>query len=166
MIQSVRHELKDAYSFAELCDMAEECKEFSSRVDVNDDSFLAPESMMQAITDYCVKTAQQAPQTPGEFATVIYQSLAECYGKTVKELEENTKKHYDAIHIIGGGSNAAYLNRLTANTTGKTVYAGPSEATAIGNIMAQMIRDGIFKDLKEARTCVFQSFDVKEFLPE
>lgn len=165
MIQSVRHELNDAYSFAELCDMAEACKDFPSRVDVNDDCFLAPENMMQAIADYCVKTGQSAPQTLGEYATVIYQSLAECYGDTVKELEENTRKYYDAIHIIGGGSNAAYLNQLTANATGRKVYAGPSEATAIGNIMAQMIRDGVFKDLKEARTCVFKSFDVKEFLP-
>ena len=163
MIQSVRHELNDAYSFAKLCDMAEECKDFASRVDVNDDGFLAPENMMRAIADYCVKTGQQVPQTPGEFATVIYQSLAECYGATIKELEENTGKSYHAIHIIGGGSNAAYLNQLTANATGKTVYAGPSEATAIGNIMAQMICDGVFKDLKEARTCVFESFDVNEY---
>lgn len=166
MIQSVRHELKDVYSFAELCDMAEACKEFTSRVDVNDDSFLAPENMMQAIADYCKHTNQRVPETPGEFATVIYQSLAECYGKTVKELEENTRKYYAGIHIIGGGSNAAYLNQLTANATGRKVYAGPSEATAIGNIMAQMIRDGVFKDLKEARTCVFKSFDVKEYKPE
>ena len=166
MIQSVRHELADAYSFAELCDMAEACKEFPSRVDVNDAGFLAPENMMQAIVDYCEEIGQVPPQTPGEFATVIYQSLAECYGKTVKELEKTTGKHYEAIHIIGGGSNAAYLNQLTANATGKNVYAGPSEATAIGNIMAQMIKDGVFKDLKEARTCVFESFDVKEFKPQ
>lgn len=166
MIQSVRHELGDAYTFAELCDMAKKCKDFPSRVDVNDACFLAPENMMQAIADYCAKTGQKVPQTPGEFATVIYQSLANCYGATVKELEENTKKDYDAIHIIGGGSNAAYLNQLTANATGKTVYAGPGEATAIGNIMAQLIYDGVLKDLKEARTCIFKSFDVKEFLPE
>jgi len=166
MIQSVRHELKDAYSFAELCERAEACKDFPSRVNVNDAVFLVPESMMQAIIDYCVRTGQQTPQTPGEFATVIYQSLAECYGETVKELEENTGKKYEAIHIIGGGSNAAYLNQLTANATGRTVYAGPGEATAIGNIMAQMICDGVFKDLKEARACVFESFEVKVFAPQ
>ena len=93
MIQSVRHELKDGYSFAELCKMAEQCRLFPSRVNVNDESFLAPESMMGAITEYCGKTGQIVPQTPGEFAAVIYQSLAECYGKTVKELEINTGKH-------------------------------------------------------------------------
>lgn len=163
MIQSVRHELLDKYSFAELCEMAEECKQFPSRVDVNDDAFLAPENMMHAIADYCAKTDQIVPQTLGEFAAVIYQSLAKCYGDTVKELEQNTGKNYPAIHIIGGGSNADYLNRLTAEATGKTVYAGPNEATAIGNIMAQMIADGVFKDLSEARTCVFESFEVREY---
>lgn len=163
MIQSVRHELLDKYSFAGLCMMAEECKNFPSRVDVNDDIFLSPENMMQAITDYCARTEQMAPQTPGEFAAVIYQSLAKCYGDTVRELEENTGKQYPAIHIIGGGSNADYLNRLTAEAAGKTVYAGPGEATAIGNIMAQMIADGVFKDLSEARACVSESFEIKEY---
>lgn len=161
MIQSVRHELKDMYSFAKLCEMAEECKEFPSRVDVNDACFLAPENMIKEIQSYCNKTGQRVPEEIGEIAAVIYQSLAQCYGKTVKELEQNTGKSYQSIHIIGGGSNAAYLNQLTAKETGKTVYAGPGEATAIGNIMAQMIKDGIFQDLTEARACVLKSFDVK-----
>ncbi len=163
MIQSVRHELGNAYSFAELCEMAETCREFPSRVDVNDDCFLAPENMTEAIRDYCTKHGRQVPQTPGEIAAVIYQSLAECYGRTVKELEQNTQKSYESIHIIGGGSNAAYLNRLTAEATRKTVYAGPGEATAIGNVMAQMIKDGVFENLTKARACVFTSFDVKTY---
>ena len=166
MIQSVRHELNDAYSFAKLCEMAEEEKAFQSRVDVNDDCFLAPKNMMDAISNYCEKTNQTPPQTVGEYAAVIYQSLADCYGKTVREIEQNTNHAYSGIHIIGGGSNAAYLNQLTANATGKTVYAGPSEATAIGNMMAQMIKDGVFDDLKAARDCVFRSFDIKIYKPE
>lgn len=163
MIQSVRHELKDAYSFAELCELAEECKAFPSRVDVNDNCFLAPENMIKAIRDACQKQGEQVPETIGEIAAVIYQSLAECYGRTVRELEQNTQKSYQGIHIIGGGSNAAYLNQLTADATGKTVYAGPGEATAIGNMMAQMIKDGVFQNLGEARACVFASFDVKTY---
>ena len=163
MIQSVRHERNDSYSFATLCEMAEECREFPSRVDVNAGCFLAPENMTKAIQDYCREHGEKVPETTGELATVIYQSLAECYGKTVKELEENTGKEYDGIHIIGGGSNAAYLNQLTATVTGKSVYAGPVEATAIGNIMAQMIKDGVFEDLADARACVYESFDVKEY---
>lgn len=166
MIQSVRHELNDSYSFARLCEMAEASKDFPSRVDVNHDVFLAPDSMIQAIKDYCADTCQRVPESVGEIATVIYQSLAECYGKTVHEIEENTYRKYDEIYIIGGGANAAYLNQLTANATGKTVYAGPGEATAIGNMMAQMIRDGRFQDLFEARRCVRESFDVKVYEPQ
>lgn len=166
MIQSVRHELKDVYSFAQLCDMAEECKEFPSRVDVNDSVFLAPDSMTEAIKDYCRRTGQPVPEIPGEISTVIYQSLADCYGKTVQEIEHNTCRKYDSIHIIGGGSNAAYLNQLTANATGKTVYAGPGEATAIGNMMAQMIYGKELENLAEARKCVFDSFGIKQYKPE
>ena len=166
MIQSVRHELDDKYSFAELCEMAEECKTFPSRVDVNSDEFLAPESMIDAIKEYCKKTNQQIPEQIGEIATVIYQSLAESYGQTVKEIEENTGRTYEAIYIVGGGSNAEYLNKLTANATGKTVYAGPLEATAIGNIMAQAIRDEQIENLMEARKCVMNSFEIKKYQPD
>jgi rhamnulokinase len=165
MIQSVRHELNDAYSFAQLCSMAEEAKDFPSRVDVNDDSFLAPSNMTEAIKDYCKNKGEKVPEALGELTTVIYQSLADCYGQTVNEIEENTGKNFESIHIIGGGSNAAYLNQLTANATKKTVYAGPGEATAIGNLAAQIIAEGELKDLKDARKCIFDSFDVKTYKP-
>ena len=165
MIQSVRHEYDDKYSFAELCDMAEEVKDFPSRVDVDADDFFAPESMIQAICDYCERSGQPVPKTPGEVSTVVYQSLAECYGRTVKELESITGKTYEAINIVGGGSNAAYLNQLTANATGKTVYAGPGEATALGNIVAQMLTAGEYDSLATARKAIFDSFAVKTFNP-
>lgn len=166
MIQSVRHEYEDAYSFAELCSLAEQADAFPSRVDVSDDFFLAPESMTEEIRSYCRRTGQPVPETVGELACVIYHSLAECYAKTEREIERNTGTHYDAIHIIGGGSNAAYLNQLTADAAGKKVCAGPGEATAIGNIMAQMLHSGELKNLSDARKCVFASFDVRVFVPE
>lgn len=163
MIQSVRHELQDKYSFAELCDMAEKEKAFPSRVDVNDDCFLAPDNMTEEIKAYCARTGQQTPETVGEIATVIYQSLAESYAVTVKEIEGITGKKYDAIHIVGGGSNAVYLNELTAEKSGLAVYAGPGEATAIGNLTAQMIAAGEFDSLKTARGCIYESFGVKRY---
>lgn len=166
MIQSVRHELNDEYSFARLCSMAEENEDFPSRVDVNDGCFLAPVSMRQEIQDYCRRTGQKVPQAPGELSAVIYHSLADCYSRTVKELEKLTGKIYDSIYIIGGGANAEYLNQLTADATGKTVYAGPAEATAIGNLMAQLIRAGELRSLQAARRCVYESFDVKEYQPK
>ena len=166
MIQSVRHELNDAYSFAELCAMAEEVKDFPSRVDVDDACFFAPDSMIKALQDYCEKSGQPVPKTPGELSTVVYQSLAEDYAKAIKDIEQMTGEKYDSINIVGGGSNAAYLNQLTADKSGKTVYAGPGEATAIGNIACQMLALGDFKDVQEARDCIFDSFEVKTFKPE
>ncbi|MBP3609324.1 MAG: rhamnulokinase [Lachnospiraceae bacterium] len=163
MIQSVRKEYDKKYSFAELCEMAEQEKEFPSRVDVNDDCFFAPDSMIQAIQKYCKDSGQKVPETPGEIAAVVYQSLAESYGQTVKEIEAITGKRYEAINIVGGGANADYLSQLTANSTGRTVYAGPTEATAIGNLVAQMIHAGEYESLEEARKAVFKSFAVKTF---
>lgn len=165
MIQSVKKEIGENYSFAEICEMASKTS-ISSIVDVNDDRFLAPVNMTEEIKRACIETAQPEPKNLAEVATVIYNSLAKCYGKTITEIEDITGKCFECVHIVGGGANAEYLNKLTAMETGKTVYAGPTEATAIGNIMAQMIRDGVFKELKEARTCVFKSFDVKEYKPE
>ena len=134
-------------------------------MDVNDDCFLAPKNMTKAIQDYCAAKGGPVPETPGQLATVIYQSLADSYGDTVKEIEEISGRTYSKIHIVGGGSNADYLNQLTATATGKTVYAGPTEATAIGNLTAQMLKDGVFTSLGEARNCIFDSFGVKTFEP-
>ncbi len=165
MIQSVRHELNDAYSFAQLCEMAEEEVSFASRVDVNDDVFLAPENMTEAIREYCRKAGCDVPETIGQIATVIYQSLAESYAQTIEEIEAITGRTFPAINIVGGGSNAAYLNQLTADKSGRIVYAGPGEATAIGNLAVQMIRDGKFAGLAEVRACIYESFGVKKYEP-
>ena len=159
MIQSVKKEFTEDLSFAQICEMASK-ETISSIVDCNDDCFLAPKSMIKAVQDFCRGTGQQVPETVGEISSVIYNSLAKCYGDTVKEIEEITGKKYSTIYVVGGGSNAGYLNELTAKYTGKKVSAGPSEATAIGNVIVQMLHDGVFKDLPEARTCVRESFDV------
>lgn len=166
MIQSVRHEDQDTYSFGQICRWAEENREFPSRVDVNDESFLAPASMKAAVKEYCQKTGQKIPRTTGEVGAVIYQSLAECYGRTAKEIEAVTGEHYNSIYIIGGGANADYLSRLTADAAGRRVMAGPTEATAAGNLAVQMKTAGLFESLKEARTCIRQSFPVKTFEPD
>ena len=162
MIQNVKKELNDEYSFAELCDMASK-ESITSIVDCNDDCFLAPENMTEAVQKFCADTNQPVPHTPGEVSAVIYNSLAKCYGDTIAEIEAITGKHYDTIYVVGGGSNAVYLNQLTAKYTGRRVSAGPGEATAIGNIMVQMLADGTFESLPQARTCVGESFDVKYY---
>ena len=109
---------------------------------------------------------QQVPSTSGEMAAVIYKSLAACYGNTIKEISANTGKQYEVLHIIGGGCKNRYLNQLTADATGLTVLAGPSEATAIGNAMVQMIEDGALADLMAARETVHKSFDIEVFNPK
>lgn len=163
MIQSVRKELPTKYSYAELCAMAEEVSDFPAVIDVNDASFLSPDSMIEAIQDYCKAHGQAVPKTPGELATTIYQNLGRSYGETVREIEELTGKTYDKIHVVGGGSNADYLNELTARYTKKEVLAGPGEATAIGNVAVQMIAAGELKDLWDARVAVRNSFEIRSF---
>ncbi len=165
MIQSVRHNFGDKYSFAQICEEAEKNKDFPSRVDANDDVFLAPDNMVEAIKMYCEKTDQVIPETLGEIATVVYASLAECYAKAIQGIEYSTGRSYGRIHIVGGGANAEYLNELTAKATKKPVYAGPTEATAIGNLLAQMLKDKAFATKEEARECVHHSFDIKIFKP-
>lgn len=162
MIQSVKKEFTEDLSFAQICEMASK-ETIPSIVDCNDDCFLAPKSMIEAVQKFCRDTDQQVPETVGEISSVIYNSLAKCYGNTVKEIEDITGKKYSTIYVVGGGSNAGYLNELTAKYTGRKVSAGPSEATAIGNIIVQMLRDGVFASLPEARTCVKESFDVKMY---
>ncbi len=165
MVQCLRKELDNRHTFAELCDLAA-MSDIPSIVDCQDARFLAPPSMMDAVKLACAESAQRIPETAGELAAVIYNSLAVCYGHTVMALERMTGKTYDAIHVVGGGANAAYLNQLTANRTGKTVVAGPTEATAIGNLMAQMLASGEFSDIPTARACVRDSFDVTTYCPQ
>ena len=84
---------------------------------------------------------------------------------SVKEIEEMTEKVYPTIHIVGGGANAEYLNRLTAESTGKAIHTGPTEATAIGNLTAQMLQDNVFSSVAEARNCIHDSFQIKVIEP-
>ncbi|MCC8140538.1 MAG: rhamnulokinase [Lachnospiraceae bacterium] len=160
MIQSVRGELAPEMSYGELCSLAAK-ETIQTTVECQDDSFLSPDSMVEAIKAYCRKRGQVVPESLGELAAVVYNSLAKCYAEKLQEIEKLTGKTYDRIHIIGGGSNAGYLNELTAKFTGVPVYAGPGEATAIGSILAQMIEKGVFEDLAQARACVAQSFDIQ-----
>jgi len=162
MIQSVKKEIGGDLGFGEICEQASGCS-ITSIVDCNDDRFLAPANMTKEVQAACRESGQQVPEGIAEVASVIYNSLARCYAGTIKEIAGITGQKYDRIHIVGGGANADYLNRLTAEATGITVYAGPTEATAIGNLAAQMIAMGDLKDLKEARACVFRSFPIQEY---
>ena len=165
MIQSVRKEIAPEMDFGEICEMAAKA-EISSIVDCNDLRFLAPVSMTEEIKLSCKESGQQIPEGIAETANVIYNSLVESYIKCLKEIEERRGEKYSGeIHVVGGGSKAEYLNKLLAEKSGHIVKAGPSEATAIGNITALMIADGVIPDLSSARKIIESSFEIKTYLP-
>lgn len=177
MIQSIRRELNGTayvagreskyksdrqWGFKDLADEAERAEGFSSVVDVNHQSFLAPDSMIDAVCDYCRNTNQPVPKSVGELMQCVYKSLALCYKNAIEKLGGLTGRDYTCIHIVGGGCQDMYLNHMIAEITGLTVYAGPVEGTAIGNLMIQFIAGGEFEDLKSARDSIRRSFDMKE----
>lgn len=108
--------------------------------------------MIEEVQNYCRRTGQKVPETPGELAKVIYVSLALCYRETADQIEKLTGRQYDTIHIVGGGSKNEYLNELTAEISGRKVVAGVPEATAVGNLVAQMIAGGDLKASTRRKT--------------
>ncbi len=161
IIQSVKAE-SGSYSFAELADMARAVGETELRIDVNDQSFLAPKSMIEAIRAYCKR-----PELPlDELLCCVYHSLAESYAQAIRELTDCTGVRPEALHIVGGGSQDGYLNELTAEACGIPVLTGPTEATAIGNLLCSMLASGEFANVQEARAAVAKSFDVQTIQPK
>ncbi len=165
MIQSVRRDTGKIYSYGDIADMARGGAGYQEIVDVNDKAFTAPKNMADAVEEVLSRDGKPLPKTLGETLYCIYRSLAECYANGIRNLETITGKTFSEINIVGGGSQDSYLNELTAKATGLPVIAGPTEATAIGNLLAQMIAGGEFKDLSEARDAVAKTFEVKTFLP-
>lgn len=159
MINQARKELAPTTPFDDICTAAS-LETIPSIVDANNDRFLAPKSMVKEIQNACAESGQTVPEGMSQIAAVIYNSLAKCYADTVEEIETITGKKFDCINIVGGGANATYLNELTARACRRKVCAGPIEATALGNILAQMLAAKDFADLSAARACIFDSFDV------
>ncbi len=153
MVQSIKKELGDAYTFDKLCELAEN-SDYKDIIDVDDKVFVAPESMIGAVEQYLADHGLPEAKGIGDVMNCVYRSLATKYAENVIKLERLTGKNYDRIYIVGGGSRDTYLNRLTAEFTGKQVFAGPTEATAIGNIAAQLTACGIFADLGEAKRAI------------
>lgn len=164
MIQQVRKEWNNKYSFADFVDLAFENENFPSVVDVNSERFLSPDNMIEELQNYCKDTHQPQPEKPGEIAACIFNSLVTDYCKTAEQIEELTGKQYETIHIIGGGSQNNYLNEKLAKKSGKTIYTGPTEATAIGNIIAQMVSVGVIDSFEESKAVIQQSFKIKKYI--
>lgn len=139
---------------------------FEAFIDPDDKAFSVICDMPAEVKKYCEKTSQSVPETEGDVARCIYESLALKYRENVELIERLTKKNFDAIQIVGGGTNNKLMNGFTANATGKKVIAGPVEATATGNILMQMIYGGDIKDIKEGAKVVSASELLSVYEPE
>ena len=150
------YEQGKTYSFNDLETAAKAASSFAGTVDANDARFLSPDSMIAEV----IAAADVKPTTVGELMQCVYKSLAKCYADAIRNLSALTGKTYTSVNIVGGGSKDGYLNALTAQATGLDVFAGPTEGTAIGNLIVQFIAGGEFPDLAAARAAVRASFDV------
>lgn len=153
------------YTYDELSDMAVASEPLRSLIDPSDPMFLAPGDMPRRIAEYCKTTGQPVPETPGEVVRCIFDSLALYYRYTADIIDEMRGTRTPYIHIVGGGVKEAPLCRFAASACGRPVYAGPVEATAIGNIAVQAIASGELANVAQARECVRRSFEVKEYAP-
>jgi len=169
LVQECRREWMrggEEMSFDALTQAAVESETFLSVIDPDFDEFLHPGDMPSRIQKFCADTNQQVPQTKGQIIRVALESIALKYRLVLERLEELIGKRLDPLHIIGGGTRNSLLNQFTADSTGRTVIAGPVEATAIGNILMQAIGMKQLASLAEARAVVRLSFEAEIYEPK
>jgi rhamnulokinase len=155
----------ETFSYDELTKMATQAAPLQCFVDPDDDSFLRPGDMPGRIRAYCQKTEQPVPRSKGAVVRCALESLALKYRWVLERLEVILGRRLGPIHIIGGGAQNRLLNQFTADATGRSVIAGPVEATAIGNLVVQAMALGILESLEEGRQVVRDSFDVTAYEP-
>ncbi|MBS4206989.1 rhamnulokinase family protein [Bacillus sp. FJAT-50079] len=166
IIQEIHRMYGEQYSFAELVEEAQKVKPFRFIINCSDTRFLKPENMVEEIRLYCRATGQERPETVGEVVRCAIDSLALTYKKALAKLEGVIERKIDVLHIVGGGVNNKLLCRLTANVCGVNVIAGPTESSALGNIVSQMITSGEILNLKEGRQLISRSMNITEYEPE
>jgi len=154
-----------SYTWPEMVELARNSEPFKFLINPDDPMFLNPRDMTLAIRDFCYQTAQGTPVNHAEVVRCIYDSLSLKYRYTLEQIREVTAQPIEIIHIIGGGANNHFLNQLTADATGLRVIAGPTEATAIGNILIQARALGYVGSVNEIRQIIAGSFDLVQFNP-
>ncbi|MBR2560819.1 MAG: rhamnulokinase [Eubacterium sp.] len=164
MVRELREQDRE-YSFAELDEMASVYYGSSCVVDVDDIRFYAPGRMIEKIRDYCQENGMRQPEGLGEMVYAIQAGLALRYRMAIEELENLTGKPLKGINIVGGGSQSTLACRLTADICGRTVMAGPADATALGNVLVQMMAAGVISSVEEGRAQIRRSFNVSEYHP-
>lgn len=169
IIQELQRNLAAAgrdYSFGELAALAEKAPAFKCWIDTDNALFTAPGSMIDRIRYFAAFTGQAAPQTDGEFARCIYESLAMKYKLTYMEISAAVKSEFDTINIVGGGSQATILCQMVADAANSRVVAGPVEATALGNIAVQLLAQGEFEDIAAIREWLKDYSNAKYYSPD
>ena len=126
---------------------------------------MKPDNMPARIAAYCRETGQPVPETPGQVTRCIFESLALSYRQMLTQIEQLTGQSITRLHIVGGGSKSSLLNQYAANGTGRTVFAGPVEATACGNILVQALALGHIDSLETLRKIVLDSSQITPYQP-
>jgi rhamnulokinase len=149
------------YDYATLTRMASEAKPFVSLINPADPRFVSPDNMLAKIAAFCNETGQSVPESPGAFVRCALESLALFYRVTLRQLEGIIGKKVDTLHIVGGGCQNMLLNQFAANSLQIPIIAGPTECTALGNVLVQAIALGHLPSLEAAREVVRSSFEVR-----
>jgi len=152
--------------FPELVRLAEAAEPFRSLIHPDDPRFFSPGGMADKIRSFCEESGQPVPRSEGEIARCILESLALRYRQALEQAEKLTGERFGGLHMVGGGIQNVLLCRFTASAIGRPVWAGPVEASAIGNMLAQLVALGECKDLREARELSAASFPVDAYEPE
>jgi rhamnulokinase len=169
ILQEMRRQLRQRgqeIDYARLTAEAESAEPLQSIIFPNDPEFLKPGQMIEKIQDFCRRTGQPVPDSPGALARCILESLALCYADQLSELRERFGCQIEILHVVGGGSQNRVLNQFTANATGIVVAAGPAEATAMGNILIQAAAAGELGSLAEIREIIRRSCRIETFEPD
>ncbi len=153
------------YDYSEIVQIAALAAPFRSLINPDDTRFLSPADMPEAIRAFCRETSQPIPDTDGALVRCCFESLALMYATVIGWIEELTGERIEVIHIVGGGSRNALLNQFTADASGRTVFAGPVEATVFGNVLVQARARGEIGSLAEMREVVRASGGVTQFDP-
>jgi len=153
-------------SYIEMIEEAKKAEPFRCLINPDDEVFANPVDMQQAIRKYCKDSGQPEPATCGEIVRCIFDSLALRYREVLNNLRTLSHRSFDTLHVIGGGSKNDLLNQFTADSIGIPVVAGPSEATAIGNVMIQAIASGAASDILSMRKLVNESISLTTFTPK
>lgn len=152
-------------SYPELVARAEQAEAFRSFIYPDDSRFYSPADMVVKIQSFCRETGQPVPETEGEITRCILESLSFRYRHALEQMENLTGNRFEGLHMVGGGIQNEMLSQFTANALGRSVWAGPVEASAIGNMLTQLVALGKFDNLREARKLVARSFALITYSP-